>query len=128
MFLDGVVGSNINELKTWSEEHAFFSAWLNFVYLFISIGVVIGLVFPLLKKRMDLVTPQTEVSEFRANMQESVHPNEIFINIENIVLANRRSKVLDRIYADLFLSKSRLKEGGSKRELLIETQPTLGEG
>ncbi|PPT10886.1 hypothetical protein CKA32_007133 [Geitlerinema sp. FC II] len=41
---------------------------------------------------MDLVTPQTEVSEFRANMQESVHPNEIFINIENIVLANRRYK------------------------------------
>ena len=85
VFLDGVVGSNINELKTWSEEHAFFSAWLNFVYLFISIGVVIGLVFPLLKKRMDLVTPQTEVSEFRANMQESVHPNEIFINIEVLI-------------------------------------------
>ena len=131
VFLDGVVGSNINELKTWSEEHAFFSAWLNFVYLFISIGVVIGLVFPLLKKRMDLVTPQTEVSEFRANMQESVHPNEIFINIENIVLANRRYKeVPNRIYADFVpkLKEQAEGKGSFEGELLIETQPTLSEG
>jgi hypothetical protein len=100
-FLDGVVGSNINELKTWSEEHAFFSAGQNFVYLFISIGGVIGLVFPITKKRRDLVTPQTEVSESRANMQESVHPNENSINIENIGLANRRDKeVPNRKYAD----------------------------
>lgn len=55
VFFDGVVGSNINEFKIWFEEYVFFSVWLNFVYFFISIGVVIGFVFLLFKKCMDLV-------------------------------------------------------------------------
>lgn len=51
-----------------------------------------ALAFTLLKERLAIVNPVTEVSELRENWQESVHPNEIFINLDNLVMANRRYK------------------------------------
>ena len=128
VFLDELVGSNIDKLQALGSSYSFFSAWANLALLLVCVIVVIALVMPLLRKRMEQVTPKTEVSEFRANMQESVHPNEIFINIENIVLANRRYReVPNRVYADF---DPKLKEqaegkGSFEGELLIETQPTL---
>ena len=44
----------------------------------------------LLKKRLADANPVSEVSELRENWQESVHPKEIFINLDNLVMANRR--------------------------------------
>jgi hypothetical protein len=84
-----------------------------------------ALAFTLLKKRLDIVNPVTEVSELRENWQESVHPNEIFINL---VMANRRYKeVPNRVYLEL---DSQLKEqtdgkGGFKGEMIQEVQPRV---
>ena len=131
VFLDELVGRDISKLQEWANNFSLFSAWGNLALLFVCVLLVMALIMPLLKKRMEQVTPKTEVSEFRANMQESVHPNEIFINIENIVLANRRYReVPNRIYADF---DPKLKEqaegkGSFEGELLIETQPTVTDG
>ncbi len=44
----------------------------------------------------------TEVSELRDNWQQSIHPDELFIAIENKIMANRRfMEVPNRIYLDL---------------------------
>ena len=87
-----------------------------------------ALAFTLLKKRLDIVNPVTEVSELRENWQESVHPNEIFINLDNLVMANRRYKeVPNRVYLEL---DSQLEEqtdgkGGFKGEMIQEVQPRV---
>ncbi|MDC0612034.1 hypothetical protein OAP63_14975, partial [Vibrio sp.] len=56
----------------------------------------------MLRRRLELTEPVVEVSELRENWQESVHPNEIFINLDNLVMANRRYKeVPNRVYEEL---------------------------
>jgi len=83
--------------------------------------------FVLLAQRGRLVNPRTEVAEMRDNWQESIHPQEIFINFENIVMANRRFKeVPNRVYRDY---DAELQEEGSNDkgqfsgETIQETQP-----
>lgn len=83
--------------------------------------------FILLKQRASLVNPRTDVSEMRDNWQESIHPQEIFINFENIVMANRRYKeVPNRVYREY---NAELHEEGSEDkgqfsgETIQETQP-----
>jgi len=83
--------------------------------------------FVLLWQRAKLVNPRTEVAELRDNWQESIHPQEIFINFENIVMANRRYKeVPNRVYREY---DARLSEEGSDDkgqffgETIQETQP-----
>ncbi|TKB56661.1 hypothetical protein [Ferrimonas aestuarii] len=72
--------------------------------------------------------PTTEVSELRENWQESVHPREVFINLDSMVMANRRYKeVPNRIYRSL---KPMLKEqsngkGAFYGETIQETQPRV---
>ena len=111
--------SVINSLLT-------FSAWLNLGLLLIAALIVVIPTFFLVRERLKMAVTSTSVSEFRENMQESVHPNEIFINTENIVLANRRYKeVPNRVYRDF---EPRLEEQGQGKgtfngQLLIETQP-----
>lgn len=128
--LDLVVPLSTEELAAAIEKYSIFSAWQNLAILgFTMVLVVLG-ILPGLLSRMQGVTPQTEVSEYRENLQESVHPNEIFINLENIVLANRRYKEIpNRIYREL---DPKLKEqtegkGSFDGELLIETQPRLAQ-
>lgn len=81
----------------------------------------------LLYMRMKKASPVTEVSELRTNWQESVHPQEIFINFENIVMANRRYKeVPNRVYRDF--DANLIKEGSTDKghfagEMIQETQP-----
>lgn len=74
------------------------------MYLFVIIGGAIVasiLIFSMLRKRMAHASPKTEVSELRENWQESVHPNDLFINLKNLVMADRRYKeVPNRVYAD----------------------------
>lgn len=76
--------------------------------------------------RLSMISPSTQVSEYRDNLQESVHPKEIFINIENIVMANRRYKEIpNRVYIDWETKLKEQTEGKGEffGELLIETQP-----
>jgi len=87
--------------------------------------------FFLLFKRMNQIDPKTEVSELRDNWQESLHPQEIFINFESIVMANRRYREIpNRVYREF---DARLFEEGSndkghfKGEVIQETQPVFQE-
>jgi len=103
-----------------------FSAWPSLLTL-IGLGLIsAAFVFYLVSIRSKQSTTGTEVSEYRENLQESVHPNEIFINIENIVLANRRYKEIpNRTYMnfDPVLEEQSQGKGSFAGELLIETQP-----
>lgn len=116
------------ELQAALSADVVFNAWPNLALLCGVIVVVIGLVSFLVLERLRLANPVTGVSEFRDNMQESIHPNEVFINIENIVLANRRYKEIpNRIYRDFdpALNEQSEGKGSFKGQLLIETQPEL---
>lgn len=86
------------------------------------------LIFILLKKRLSIVHPIAEVSELRENWQESVHPNEVFINLDNLVMANRRYKeVPNRVYLELDpqLQEQSDGKGGFKGEMIQEVQPRV---
>lgn len=128
--LDAIVSVSTKELAAAMEKYHLFSAWWNLLILGFTMVLVVMGVFPGLLTRLRGISPQTEVSEYRENLQESVHPNEIFINLENIVLANRRYKEIpNRIYREL---DPKLKEqadgkGSFDGELLIETQPRLAQ-
>jgi len=82
--------------------------------------------FFLLKERTVLVKAHTKVSEYRANWQENIHPRELFVNIDNIVMANRRYKdIPNRVYRELApkLNEQSASKGDFHGEVMIETQP-----
>ncbi len=84
------------------------------------------LIFLLLKQRTTLVQAQTKVAEYRANWQENIHPRELFVNIDNIVMANRRYKEIpNRVYRELNpnLNEQSESKGNFSGEVMIETQP-----
>lgn len=98
------------------------------IFLILGLALVVcGFCGALLFMRMQKAVPTTEVSELRTNWQESVHPQEIFINFENIVMANRRYKeVPNRVYRDF--DANLIKEGSNDKghfagEMIQETQP-----
>ena len=130
LYLDEWLNLSATQLESVARVIDIFGAWTNLGILLVTMGVMVFAILPLLIKRMQKVTPQTEVSEFRENLQESVHPDELFINIENIVLANRRVReVPNRIYRAL---EPTLKEqvdgkGSFNGEFIIETQPELAD-
>ncbi len=108
-------------------------AWLpaphtGFYLLGITIAAVIASILCslMLKKRLGHCDPKAEVSELRENWQESVHPNEIFINLDNLVMANRRYKeVPNRVYQELEPNLEEQVEGKGKffGEMIQEVQP-----
>lgn len=125
-YLQGNAAPELNELATITQEVQLFSAWPMLFLLLILAAVITTFVMMLVRGRASQVNTATEVAEYRENMQESVHPNEIFINIENIVLANRRYKeVPNRTYIDFnpTLNEQSQGKGDFSGELLIETQP-----
>lgn len=81
--------------------------------------------------RASKADPKTEVSEFRNNWQESIHPQEIFINFENIVMANRRYKEIpNRVYRDFdanLVEQGSNDKGKFSGEMIQETQPVFKE-
>lgn len=82
----------------------------------------------MLKARLQYSNPKAEVSELRENWQESVHPNEIFINLDNLVMANRRYKeVPNRIYQELEPNLNEQIEGKGNffGEMIQEIQPKV---
>ncbi len=86
------------------------------------------LIWFMLRLRLNHVTPSAEVSELRENWQESVHPNEIFINLDNLVMANRRYKeVPNRIYRELEpdLHEQVDGKGEFRGEMIQEIQPKV---
>ncbi|MDA8403521.1 MAG: hypothetical protein M0Z56_04890, partial [Desulfobacteraceae bacterium] len=104
----------------------------------LSTGFYIGLIsilalvtmasfFFLLAQRMDQIDAKTEVSELRDNWQESIHPQEIFIHFESIVMANRRYKEIpNRVYCEFnakLLEEGSNDKGHFKGEMIQETQP-----
>jgi hypothetical protein len=108
------------------ENAQFFSAWPSLILLFVLGAISCAFIIFMVVIRSQQSEPKTEVSEFRENLQESVHPNEVFINIENIVLANRRYKEIpNRTYLnfDPVLNEQSQGKGSFSGELLIETQP-----
>jgi hypothetical protein len=122
------------------ETHAInvFEAWQAFVPQWHASSYVIGifvaatlsclLLVMQLRARIASVNPAAEVSELRDNWQESVHPNEIFINLDNLVMANRRYKeVPNRVYRELDpkLQEQVDNKGGFKGELIQEVQPKV---
>lgn len=110
----------------------FLSLLPNFYSGFYLIGIVALslistiIVSTMIKARLNKVDPVTEVSELRENWQESVHPNEIFINLDNLVMANRRYReVPNRVYKELDpkLQEQVDGKGGFKGEMIQEVQP-----
>ena len=121
--LDGGTAQDVQQVLV---DVVAFDAWWNLLLLIVLVLAVIALSWVMIRERLALANPSTEVSEFRENLQESVHPNEIFINIENIVLANRRYKEIpNRMYQefDPKLQEQSQGKGSFKGKLLIETQP-----
>ncbi|MDA8137385.1 MAG: hypothetical protein M0036_01925 [Desulfobacteraceae bacterium] len=104
----------------------------HFIWVICFLGLVVSAVFFfLLLQRMHRIDALTEVSEYRDNWQESIHPQEMFIHFESIVMANRRFKeVPNRVYREF---DARLFEEGSndkghfKGEMIQETQPVFKE-
>jgi len=117
---------NTSAAERIMENVTVFSAWPSLWLLLLLGALTSGLVLYMVMVRTKAAEPLTEVSEYRENLQESVHPNEIFINIENIVLANRRyNEIPNRTYRafDPKLDEESQGKGAFSGELLIETQP-----
>lgn len=101
------------------------SSWYVFGVIILA-GISSAMILFMLKARMAIANPSTEVSELRENWQESVHPNEIFINLDNLVMANRRYKeVPNRVYRELDpqLVEQVEGKGGFNGEMIQEIQP-----
>ena len=101
--------------------------WIAVICVFATMATIVF--FFLLFQRVGRLDPQTEVSELRDNWQESIHPQEIFIHFETIVMANRRYReVPNRVYREF---DARLFEEGSddkghfSGEMIQETQPAF---
>ncbi|WP_372760788.1 hypothetical protein [Pseudoalteromonas sp.] len=116
------------QVDGWFEQLPSLHASSYLVAIIILATLCCGLVFTMLTARLKAITPTTEVSELRENWQESVHPNEIFINLDNLVMANRRYKeVPNRVYRELDpqLHEQVEGKGDFKGELIQEIQPKL---
>lgn len=104
-----------------------YAGWYMLGLFVLAIGATALLVL-MLKRRMQAVNPVAEVSELRENWQESVHPDEIFINLDNLVMANRRYKeVPNRVYRELdpHLEEQVNEKGGFYGEMIQEIQPRV---
>lgn len=100
-----------------------------FILFLMALGTLVSvLVFLMIATRTRLTNPVTEVSEFRESWQESVHPQDVFINIESNVMANRRYlEIPNRVYRDFdanLLQEGRASDKGQfDGETIQETQP-----
>ena len=81
----------------------------------------------LLTARSKIADPKVEVSEYRENWQESIHPGQIFIHFDTIVMANRRyEEVPNRVYRALDpipMERGGTDKGEFQGQTIQETQP-----
>jgi hypothetical protein len=111
--------------EAWSSVDSISSTALTLLVLTLA-TMSCALLLYLVYARTTATDPKTEVSELKENWQESVHPREIFINLENVVMADRRYKeVPNRIYEvlDPTLDQESADKGSFKGALMQETQP-----
>lgn len=118
--------SHINhEIRPLPELPIAAGSYIAFMTLLAAIASAYGLFITFL--RVQQANPKTEVSEYRTNWQESIHPQEIFINFENIVMANRRYKEIpNRVYRDFdanLIEQGSNDKGKFSGEMVQETQP-----
>ncbi|AQQ00453.1 hypothetical protein B0W48_11985 [Pseudoalteromonas aliena] len=116
------------QIDNWLEQLPSLHAGMYLIAIIVLATLSCALVFIMIKARLNSVTPSAEVSELRENWQESVHPDEIFINLDNLVMANRRYKeVPNRVYRELDpkLQEQIEGKGGFKGEMIQEIQPKL---
>ncbi len=105
----------------------FHAGWYLFG-IFVGALVCTAVTVVLLKRRLAHANPVSEVSELRENWQESVHPKEIFINLDNLVMANRRYReVPNRVYRELDpnLQEHVDGKGAFSGEMIQEIQPQV---
>jgi len=123
-------GLSVAKLEAWQNALPSLSPGWVIVGMLLLAAIATALNVLLLKARLKHCDPKVEVSELRENWQESVHPNEIFINLDNLVMANRRYKeVPNRVYREL---DPQLKEqvngkGDFHGEMIQEVQPRVRE-
>ncbi|RLV58749.1 hypothetical protein D5018_15740 [Parashewanella curva] len=120
--------TTISELQQVSANFPTFHSTLLLLGLLAGAAVTSAIAFIMLKKRLNYSDPKVEVSELRENWQESIHPNEIFINLDNLVMANRRYKeVPNRVYQELDPDLIQQVEGKGKffGEMIQEIQPKV---
>ncbi len=116
--------------KSVAEFPAITSSGGGHILAVLGLGVAsVSLLGMLLRARSRMANPVVEVAEYRDNWQESIHPQEILIHFEQIVMANRRYKeVPNRVYASF---DPKLFEQGSKDKgafggvAIQETQPVF---
>lgn len=123
-------GINKAEIDNWIAQLPSLNAGIYLVVIIILAALSTVPIFMMIKARINTIAPSAEVSELRENWQESVHPDEIFINLDNLVMANRRYKeVLNRVYRELDpqLQEQIDGKGGFKGEIIQEIQPKLHE-
>lgn len=116
------------QIDSWLEQLPNLHAGIYLIAIILLATLSCALVFTMIKARLNAVTPSAEVSELRENWQESVHPDEVFINLDNLVMANRRYKeVPNRVYRELDpkLQEQIEGKGGFKGEMIQEVQPKL---
>ncbi len=117
-----------DQLTEWLNALPSIHAGYYLIGIFVLASFSTVLIWFMLKLRLKQVTPLVEVSELRENWQESVHPNEIFINLDNLVMANRRYKeVPNRIYRELdpVLNEQVDGKGEFQGEMIQEIQPKV---
>lgn len=116
--------NNLGEINSLNEAVSF-NAWPA-IGIFILSTTIVFLSFWMLLKQRNYTPTRTDVSEHRENMQENLHPSEIIIHLENIILANRRyMEVPNRVYQMLKtgLYGENSDKGSFEGKILIETQP-----
>ncbi|SHK17350.1 hypothetical protein SAMN04488007_2256 [Maribacter aquivivus] len=102
------------------------NTFLPIALLFLLSGALVAITVFLCIKRLDVLNPETSVSEYKEHIQVAVHPKDIFRCFE-IEMANKRYKEMpNRKYVDekpfLFLEGSENK-GAFKGDTVQETQP-----
>ncbi|WP_241503985.1 hypothetical protein [Pelagibaculum spongiae] len=123
----GLTTSELNELIALLPNSY---AFVYIISILIFSALATGIISFLLRSRLQHTDPKVEVSELRENWQESVHPNEIFINLDNLVMANRRFKeVPNRVYQELEPKLQEQTEGKGSffGEIIQEVQPKFRE-
>ncbi|MFA6189347.1 MAG: hypothetical protein WC680_08715 [Sulfuricurvum sp.] len=103
----------------------YFNAWPSMI-IYLALTIVISTLALIIIKERGYGQTKTEVSEYREYIQESIHPKEVMIHLESIILANRRYKEIpNRLYQKLDgkLQSENDVKGHFATKTMIETQP-----
>jgi hypothetical protein len=124
LIYSGLMWASINSVPLIDVPESVWVMLVGFAFLGI---MTMGLTIAQIRARAQLTRPETEVSEYRANWQESIRPPEVFIHFESIVMANRRYKEApNRVYRafnPILLEEGSTSKGNFDGETIQETQP-----